>query len=108
MAAFRIAVVGGALVTLVAACGSNGGGAPSAAELAQGKKVFVSSCGGCHTLSAAGTKGVTGGPLDGLSFSESFVEQRVHDGGGGMPAFGDTLSSDEIAAVSAFVAGATR
>jgi cytochrome c6 len=108
MTPFRIAVLAGALVTLVAACGSDGGGAPSAAELAKGKKVFVRSCGGCHMLSAAGTKGVTGGPLDGLKLGESFVEQRVHDGGGGMPAFADTLSSDEIAAVSAFVADATR
>jgi mono/diheme cytochrome c family protein len=108
MAPFRIAVLAGALVTLVTACGSDGGGAPSAAELAKGKKVFVSSCGGCHTLSAAGTKGVSGGPLEGLSFSESFVKQRVHDGGGGMPAFAHELSSDEIEAVSAFVADATR
>ena len=69
----------------------------------------MSSCGGCHTLSAAGTNGVTGGRSSGLSFSD--VVRRAaayHDGGAGMPAFGDTLSSDEIAAVSAVVADATR
>jgi sulfite dehydrogenase len=96
------------IVALAAACGSGGGGPPSKAELAQGKKVFVTAgCGSCHSLSAAGTKGVVGGPLDGFRFKPAFVDQRVREGGGGMPAFGKKLSDDDIKAVAAFVVNAS-
>jgi sulfite dehydrogenase len=95
------------LVLLAAACGS-GSSKPSAAELARGKKVFLSAgCGSCHSLSATGSKGVVGGPLDGFKFSESFVEQRVRFGGGGMPQYQHRLSDADIKAVSAFVSKAS-
>jgi mono/diheme cytochrome c family protein len=104
----RAAVLLLPLAALVAACGSSSS-KPSAAELARGKKVFVSAgCGNCHSLSATGSKGVAGGPLDGLKFSESFVDQRVRFGGGGMPAFQHRLSDADIKAVSAFVSKESR
>lgn len=75
-------------------------------KAADGEAVFADTCGGCHTLSAAGTSGTTGPNLDEVSLDASAIEGIVRDGRGGMPAFGGDLSDDEIAAVAAFVAGA--
>lgn len=75
-------------------------------KAADGEAVFTDTCGGCHTLSAAGTSGTTGPNLDEVSLGASAIEGIVRDGRGGMPAFGGDLSDDEIAAVAAFVAGA--
>ena len=71
---------------------------------ADGAAVFVSAgCGGCHMLEAAGSSGVAGPNLDDLQPSEEQVEEQVRNGGGGMPAFGEQLTDDEIAAVAAYV-----
>jgi mono/diheme cytochrome c family protein len=82
-----------------------GGGGGEAAPAADGKAVFTDTCGGCHTLSAAGTSGTTGPNLDDVSLDAGAIEGVVRDGKGGMPSFGGNLSDDEIAAVAAFVAG---
>jgi mono/diheme cytochrome c family protein len=76
-----------------------------AALTAEGKTVFTSNCGSCHTLSAAGTSGTTGPNLDELEPSDSTVEHQVINGGGPMPAFGkeEILTPTEIKAVSAYV-----
>jgi mono/diheme cytochrome c family protein len=71
---------------------------------AGGEEVFTANCGSCHTLSAAGTTGSIGPSLDGAGLDAAAVEQQVRNGGGGMPAFQDQLSEEEIAAVSAYVA----
>ena len=76
-----------------------------AATAVDAKAVFTDTCGGCHTLSKAGTSGSVGPNLDGVSLSASDIEGIVRDGRGGMPAQGDKLSDDEISAVAAFVAG---
>jgi mono/diheme cytochrome c family protein len=81
------------------------GGGAAAAPAADGKAVFTDTCGGCHTLSAAGTSGTTGPNLDDVSLDAGAIEGIVRDGRGGMPSFGGNLSDDEIAAVAAFVAG---
>jgi mono/diheme cytochrome c family protein len=69
-----------------------------------GEAVFTSNCGGCHTLSAAGTSGTTGPNLDDLKPDQATVEQQVRNGGGGMPAFEGQLSDAEITAVATYVA----
>jgi cytochrome c6 len=76
-----------------------------AAMTAEGKEVFTSNCGSCHTLSAAGTSGTVGPNLDELEPSESTVEKQVINGGGPMPAFGKEkiLSSTEVKVVSEYV-----
>jgi cytochrome c6 len=85
--------------------GADGGGqADEGAPAVDGKAVFADTCGGCHTLSAAGTSGTTGPNLDGVSLDAGAIESIVRDGRGGMPALGDQLSDDEIAAVADFVA----
>jgi plastocyanin len=43
------------------------------ADVVAGKKLFVSKCGSCHTLSRAGTKGTTGPNLD-EAFQQSLKE----------------------------------
>jgi mono/diheme cytochrome c family protein len=84
--------------------GGEGGGG-EAALVAEGKTVFTSNCGSCHTLKAAGTSGNVGPNLDELAPDDATVEHQVINGGGGMPAFGKegTLSPEEIKAVSAYV-----
>jgi mono/diheme cytochrome c family protein len=70
---------------------------------AEGKTVFTANCGSCHTLSAAGTSGEVGPNLDELEPDLATVEHQVVNGGGGMPAFGGTLSAKEIKAVATYV-----
>jgi mono/diheme cytochrome c family protein len=80
-----------------------GGSTATAQQIAAGKKVFTSNCGGCHTLADAGTSGSVGPNLDELSPDTATVEQQVRSGGGGMPAFDGSLSDEQIADVSAYV-----
>jgi YVTN family beta-propeller protein len=82
-----------------AAGGGEGGAAPD------GKQVFTSNCGGCHTLAAAGTNGSVGPNLDDLKPSAAVVKTTVQNGSGTMPAFKGSLSAAEIDAVAAFVTG---
>ena len=74
---------------------------------AVGREVFVANCGTCHTLSDAGTSGSVGPELDGGGYSVDQVEQQVRNGGGGMPAFEDMLSDEEIQEVAAYVAASS-
>lgn len=71
----------------------------------QGAAVFeTQSCGGCHTLSAAGSTGITGPNLDETQLSEAEIAAVVTNGRGErMPAFGDNLDDEEIASVAAYV-----
>jgi mono/diheme cytochrome c family protein len=72
---------------------------------AEGKRVFASAgCGGCHVLADAGSQGTVGPSLDETRPSREAAEEQVRNGGGGMPAFEDQLSEQEIAAVAAYVA----
>jgi mono/diheme cytochrome c family protein len=81
-------------------------GTTTAGGEASGETVFTSSCGSCHTLSAAGTTGSVGPNLDDLKPKpdQAAVEAQVRNGGGGMPAFQGRLSDAEITAVSKYVA----
>jgi cytochrome c6 len=74
------------------------------ATAASGKDVFTTTCGGCHTLGDAGTSGASGPNLDEAAPDAATVKAYVRGGGGGMPAFGDTLANAEIDAVAAYVA----
>jgi mono/diheme cytochrome c family protein len=67
---------------------------------AAGEKVFADNCSGCHGLDGHGGNG--GPSLAGVTDVEHVVDQVTH-GGGGMPAFGDTLSAQEIQDVAAYV-----
>jgi len=73
------------------------------ALLTEGKTAFTTNCASCHTLSEAGTTGSVGPNLDDLKPEKSLVETQVTNGGGGMPAFGGTLSKAEIEAIAEYV-----
>lgn len=77
-----------------------------AADAEDGDVVFTGTCGSCHTLAAAGTKGTLGPKLDGISLDAGKIESVVRDGTGRMPGFHGALSDSEVAAVAAYVAGA--
>jgi mono/diheme cytochrome c family protein len=86
-----------------AAGGGEEPGSEESAEFAEGESIFTSTCGSCHTLKEAGTSGEVGPNLDELEPSQATVEKQVTHGGGGMPAFGGTLSKDEIKTVALYV-----
>jgi len=73
-----------------------------------GKAIWdANGCGGCHTLEAAGSSGKVGPNLDESQPDSELVVDRVTNGKGVMPAFGDQLSEAEIANVAAYVVEST-
>lgn len=71
-----------------------------------GKGIFKTNCGSCHTLADAGTSGTVGPNLDNLKPDLAAITKQVTNGGGGMPAFGGTLTPEQIKLVAKYVAGA--
>ena len=93
-----------AAVGLLAGCGGGDNGGDNASKSSPGAKVFASAgCGSCHTYSPAGSTGSIGPNLDDASVTYERAVQQVTNGGGGMPAFGDELSKQEIEDVARFV-----
>jgi sulfite dehydrogenase len=72
-----------------------------------GKALFASSCGSCHTLGAAGTNGQIGPKLDGLNIPASVVVATMKAGPGVMPSF-SSLPPAERDAIAKFVAASSR
>jgi mono/diheme cytochrome c family protein len=73
-------------------------------EDADGAAVFAEAgCGGCHVFTPANSEGTIGPALDDTALNKDEIEQQVRNGGGGMPAFGDRLSDEEIEAVADYV-----
>ncbi len=68
-----------------------------------GKSIFATTCGACHTLSDAGTSGAVGPNLDSSKPSKELVVDRVTNGQGGMPSFKGTLDAAQIQAVADYV-----
>jgi mono/diheme cytochrome c family protein len=80
---------------------TTGGG--SNADVAAGKTAFVATCGGCHQLKDAGTKGSVGPDLDSLApLSVETVAKQIENGGGAMPP--KLLEGQDAANVAAYVA----
>jgi len=74
-----------------------------------GEGIFAEAgCGSCHTLDAAGASGNVGPSLDDTKPSKELVIDRVTNGKGAMPAFKDSYSTEEIAAVADFVVAGTK
>jgi cbb3-type cytochrome c oxidase subunit III len=69
-----------------------------------GKQIFQSKCGSCHTLKDAGTNGTVGPNLDQLMPPFPIVQHQVINGGGAMPAFKGVLTDKQIEAVAKYVA----
>jgi mono/diheme cytochrome c family protein len=74
----------------------------------KGSAVFGSAgCGGCHTLAAAHSTGTVGPNLDELKPDYRAVTAQVTNGGAAMPSFKQTLSTQQIADVAAYVVKST-
>jgi mono/diheme cytochrome c family protein len=70
----------------------------------KGSSIYGSAgCGGCHTLAAAHSSGTVGPNLDTLKPDYRATTAQVTNGGGAMPAFKGTLSTQQIADVAAYV-----
>ncbi len=83
------------------------GGPPG--DAAAGEAVFASAgCGACHTLEAAGSSGQVGPNLDESEPAAELVVDRVTNGQGAMPPFGDQLDEQQIEDVTAFVVESTQ
>jgi cbb3-type cytochrome c oxidase subunit III len=68
-----------------------------------GKAIFTTNCGGCHTLADAGTTGTIGPNLDQSKPPKTLVVDRVTNGKGAMPPFKSTLTEAQIQAVADYV-----
>ena len=87
-------------ITSQTSTGTTTGGSPSYPPSAKAK--FVSTCGGCHTLADAGTKGAVGPNLDDLKPDAARVEHQIAVGGGAMPP--KLLTGQDAKDVAAYVA----
>jgi len=78
-------------------------------DAAAGEEVFAANgCGSCHTLEDAGASGSIGPNLDESQPSFELAVDRVTNGAGAMPAFGDSLSEEQIRDVAAYVVESTQ
>lgn len=68
-----------------------------------GLKVFKGSCGKCHILAIAKTKGSSGPNLDDITLTKVRVVTQVTNGGHFMPAFRGVLTPKQITDVAVFV-----
>ena len=67
------------------------------------QSLFTSNCGSCHVLEKAGTSGTVGPNLDEAQPSFEDAVRQIRNGGGGMPAFGDQLTDEQIRALARYV-----
>lgn len=85
--------------------------APTDAEEAvpaEPRELFVQQCGTCHVLAAAGTTGTIGPNLDETRPPLDRSIRQITEGGGGMPAFGDQLTEEQIRALAEFIVESAR
>ncbi len=83
--------------------GSVAGTGVTAEKPTDGKTIFTTNCGSCHTLADAGTSGNVGPNLDDVKPTRDKVVTQVTNGGGAMPSFKGTLDDDQIQAVADYV-----
>jgi mono/diheme cytochrome c family protein len=76
-------------------------------DVVQGRKLFRANCGGCHTLTAAGTHGRVGPNLNSDDLSYATVVWMVQNGDSVMPGFRGVIKPVEIRNIAAFVTGAS-
>jgi mono/diheme cytochrome c family protein len=94
--------------TLPAATTEESPGGGLEGDAAAGEAIYAENgCGGCHVLEAAGSSGAVGPNLDESQPDFELAVERVTNGSGAMPAFGDQLEPQQIADVAAYVVEST-
>jgi mono/diheme cytochrome c family protein len=88
---------------LLAGCGGGDDDGDGDGGTSAGATVFSENCGSCHTFAPAGTSGTIGPNLDETEVTFEQAVEQVRNGGGGMPAFEDQLSEEEIEAVARYI-----
>jgi mono/diheme cytochrome c family protein len=84
-------------------------GAGLEGDASAGEAIYADNgCGSCHVLEAAGSSGNIGPNLDESQPDFELVVDRVTNGSGAMPAFGDQLEPQQIADVAAYVVESTQ
>ena len=72
-----------------------------------GKRLFIETasppCGVCHSLEAAGAKGVIGPDLDALKPDARQIRTAIAQGVGAMPAYAEQLTDPEVTALVDFI-----
>lgn len=95
-----------ASLLLAAGCGGGGDDSESSSKgsssSSEGKSLFEGTCGGCHTLTDAGTTGSVGPNLDDTKLDAAGIEAMIASGGGAMPPA--LLDGDKATAVAEYVA----
>ncbi|MEM9382802.1 MAG: cytochrome c [Planctomycetota bacterium] len=89
-------------------CGAGGGaGKPLSSSAQRGRKVYLESsnptCGSCHRLNEAGTRGAVGPDLDKMDLTRERVVRSVTQGVGVMPTQRGVLKPGEIQDVADYV-----
>jgi len=81
----------------------------SGGNAAAGEAIFAENgCASCHTLEAAGASGTIGPNLDEAQPDFELAVDRVTNGAGAMPSFGDSLDEQQINDVAAYVVESTQ
>ncbi|MCU6711719.1 cytochrome c [Paenibacillus sp. J5C_2022] len=102
------------LLLAIAACGgnnkaNNGAGTNTgeqngaAVDAAEAEAVYKQNCVGCHAVDLAGKAGPNLQKV-GAKLTTEQIHTRISNGGGGMPAYKDQLSKDEIDALTNWLA----
>ena len=102
--ALTMALSGLLLIVVGAPTQAQAQGADDPGQVAAGQTVFEMNCAGCHGVDGTGVAGV-GRPLTGIASQGERARhiESVTNGRGGMPAFGERLSSDELEQAVSYV-----
>jgi mono/diheme cytochrome c family protein len=85
------------------AAGASPYAASASTSAPDGKALFKSNCGSCHTLAAAGTNGQVGPDLGKVKHPATAIEAIMKAGPGVMPSFSG-MAAAQRKAIAAFVA----
>ncbi len=106
MSAKRTLLAGAAMAVgtmLLVACGGDDVATPSDPTLARGQQVYRQNCASCHGSQGQGGAGIRlAGVVAGRYPNIDDQIAVIANGRNGMPAFGDRLSQEDMAAVAAY------
>ncbi|WP_308636492.1 c-type cytochrome [Paenibacillus silvisoli] len=87
---------GGTTTNTPEASTGNNAGAGGTVDASAAEEVYKANCVGCHAADLSGGMGPNLQKIGG-TLKRDQISDKIHNGGGGMPAFKGQLSEDEIA-----------